>query len=142
MNCCSPNFWRFFLELHSLSGVAINAALGAAKNLFAMQDPDFPATKRTLLRKIAQIPQNFWPHIMHTTKISLQRFRLPDVEFKFIDPLFAWAIVARKQRADDMHFMPAPKTNAFGDSIYGGGVQQGKSFLAACRSCPPGDNTF
>ena len=146
--CCSNDFWRFFLAMHSQPGVAIDAALGAAKNIFLKGKKGtpswsmFPGTRRILFQKIDNLGASFYPHILHTYRIDLSHFQLPvpvkHVDFKFVDPLFAWVVVARRQRADDMHFQPAPKQNTSGTSLYGGGVQRGLAFKEACRSCPDG----
>ena len=139
--CYSDKFWRFFLQLHSQPGVAIDAALGAVKSLF-IQDNGilFPRNRKSVLRKIARLPQ-FWPQVMHTVRIDLRKYELPKgvtcVDFKFVDPVFAWLHAAQRQPAHDMHWKPAPAYRQ-GEPAYGGGVQQGRSFAEACRSCPAG----
>ena len=45
----SPQFWKFFLPLHSMSGANIDTALLAARNAFLSSDPAtiiFPPTRR------------------------------------------------------------------------------------------------
>ena len=143
--CASERFWRFFLALHTQPGVAIDAALQAAKSEFMSEEKgsqawsQFPRNRRLLLQRISKVP--FWSHVMHNNRIDLRSFSLPGidhVDFKFIDPFFGWVIAAQQQRADDMHWKPAPCFTASGVPLYGGGIQQGLSFARACRSCPPG----
>ena len=146
--CCSEDFWRFFLALHEQPGVAIDAALGNAKEIFLKEKKgtpawtDFPGSRRILFRKIDDLGADFFPHVLHSTRINLSQFALPTpvtyVDFKFVDPIFAWIVAAQRQRADDMHFRPASKKTASDIPLYGGGVQQGLAFKEACRSCPSG----
>lgn len=50
---CEPAFWKFFLPMHSLSGVAIDTALHAARKTFeAHRFTSFPTSLRTLLQKV------------------------------------------------------------------------------------------
>ena len=50
---CEPAFWQFFLPMHSLSGVAIDTALHAARKTFqAHRFTSFPTSSRTLLQKV------------------------------------------------------------------------------------------
>ena len=148
LKCCTDKFWRFFLRLHDLSGVAIDAALRGVKDEFldgAFGTDSwnrFPGSKRTLLSKMSAVKPRFWPHVSHTVRIDVSKFGLPKrlshFDFKFIDPVFGWMIAARRQRADEMHWQPTLHANADGDPMYGRGVQHGKAFAEACRSCPPG----
>lgn len=142
--CCSEKFWHFFLALHTQPGTAIDAALGAAKSQFLSKKARawqrFPGSRRVLFNRIKRLPNKFWSQIMHTTRIDLSAFGLPvkHVDFKFVDPIFGWVVAAQRQRADDMHWKPEPSYSASGVNQYGGGVQQGISFLHACQSCPEG----
>ena len=50
---CEPAFWQFFLPLHSLSAVAIDTALHAARKTFqAHRFTSFPTSSRTLFQKV------------------------------------------------------------------------------------------
>lgn len=50
---CEPAFWQFFLPLHSLSAVAIDTALHAARKTFqSHRFTSFPTSSRTLLQKV------------------------------------------------------------------------------------------
>ena len=50
---CEPAFWQFFLPMHSLSAVAIDTALRAARKTFqAHRFTSFPTSSRTLLQKV------------------------------------------------------------------------------------------
>ena len=141
---CSQKFWKFYLEMHSQAGVAIDKALRAVKENF-MNDEygtdawhKFPGSRKVLFRKLSAMDKFFWPHVTHTAGIDLSKHGLPNMYFKFFDPIFAWLIAARRQRADDMHWKPAPARSSSGAPMYGAGIQQGKSFQQACQSCPEG----
>ena len=50
---CEPAFWKFFLPMHSLSAVAIDTALHAARSTFETHRfTSFPVSSRTLLQKV------------------------------------------------------------------------------------------
>ena len=50
---CEPAFWQFFLPMHSLSAVAIDTALHAARKTFQTHRfTSFPVSTRTLLQKV------------------------------------------------------------------------------------------
>ena len=145
--CCSPKFWKFYLSLHTQAGVAIDAALSAVKTTFMSSAQTtsewklFPSSRRKLMDKIKKISP-FWPQVMHTKDIDLSGFDLPKaikkLQFRFVDPIYAWVVAAQRQRADDMHWVPAPVCSVTGAREYGGGIQQGKCFQQACDSCPRG----
>ena len=137
----SPQFWKFFLPLHTLSGVAIDAALGNAKKVFMTRSSaawrSFPPTRRALFAKIKEVP-SFWQEVMHTHTIDLEQFELPSgtksLKFTFIDPLWGWLVAARRQHPLDMHWKVAMSGS---NPRYGGGVQYGQCFAEECSSCPP-----
>ena len=137
----SEQFWQFFLPLHTLSGTAIDTALGNAKKVFLKQMGNtrggFHSSRRALFTKIkAKVPP-FWIHCMHTYTIGLERFELPSgtksLQFVFVDPLWGWLLAARRQHPLDMHWKPVMPGQP---PLYGGGVQFGKCFQEADRTIP------
>ena len=122
---CSDKFWEFFLSLHDQAGVAIDAALNAVKKTFMDRQKDalawkqFPQSRAKLLKRI---DGDFWPHVRHTTRIDLRQLDIPNsiefLEFTFVDPIFAWIMAARRQRADDMHWRPVRRTNESGNPLH------------------------
>ena len=144
----SDTFWRFFLDLHTESGVTIDAALSAAKSTFFHDSPaseihGFVACKRTLLRRMSNIQPPFWPSVTHTIKFDLPaeyRYgRQKRYVFRFINPLWGWIVAAHRLRPEDLQWVPLVQTDRVsGERLYGGGVQYGKAFASAYRSCPIG----
>ena len=139
----SPEFWQIFLTVHTYSGVAIDASLSSVKNVFVPKGTNawrqFPATRRVLLDKIRRRAP-FWNRVWHMHRIDVQAFKLASgtkyVDFEFIDPLWAWIMAASKQNPCDLHWKPFTQHAA--NPRYGAGVQYGKTFRTACRSCPAG----
>ena len=137
---CHQNFWRLFLSLHTLSCVAIDAALKVVKNMYVpkKEKNKHPSSRRHLFEVINKL-QSFWPHVMHTHKIDVSRFNLPSgtkqIEFKFIDPIWAWIIAARRQHPLELHWKPVSQRR--GMEVYGGGIQYGKFFKEASSGIPP-----
>ena len=139
-DACHQNFWRLFLSMHTLSGVAIDSALKVVKNMYVKpQDKKkHPSSRRQLFEIINKLLP-FWPHVMHTHRIDVSRFNLPsgtkEIVFKFLDPIWAWVIAARKQHPLELHWKPVAQRR--GMEVYGGGIQYGKFFKEACRGIPP-----
>jgi len=138
---CSDEFWKFFLSVHRHSGAFIDSALAGVKRAF---DPDasagqFPSRRIRLLASIRTLP-SFWSSVMHTFDIDLSDFRglqTKSIRFKFIDPMWAWLFVAARLDPLDLHWRPAVQSHP-PPAMYGAGVQYGKAFRAAYRSCPLG----
>lgn len=138
---CSPEFWKFFLSLHTCTAAAIDAALLAARRIFLEPKSEpwnmFPPSKRALFTKIRKVPQ-FWEHVMHTIQIDVSAFALPSrltkIVFEFIDPIWGWIVAARRQKPVDLHWKSVHQGVV---PEFGGGVQYGKAFRQACMSCPP-----
>ena len=143
---CSQDFWTFFLPMHTLSATAIDIALAAAKEAFMQSKvlKDFPLSKRSLMHhKIAKIP-SFWPLVMCTATIDLRSFEVPErlstINFRFVDPVWAWICAAEKQPANTLQWIPKRKVDPAypHDYYYGAGVEYGDNFAEACRTCPVG----
>ena len=138
---CSPEFWNFFLSLHTCTTAAIDAALLAARRIFLSPKSDawkmFPPSKRELFTRIHKVPC-FWSHVMHTIEIDVSDFVLPSgmtkITFEFIDPIWAWIVAARRQNPVDLHWQSIDPGEV---AEYGAGVQYGEAFHQACKSCPP-----
>lgn len=138
---CSASFWKFFLPMHSLSRKAVDTALRSASNTFLDgSTQSFPQSTRTLFSRISKV-EPFWPLVMHSVDINLSKFDLPQSKrhliFEFIDPLWAWVRAAYKQPPAEMQWIPKVQT-LHGQRCYGGGLQFGKAFAEAYRTCPPG----
>ena len=140
---CSPDFWQVFLAMHTCSGVQLDAVLEAVKKQFVTtkeQKKFFPSSRRLLMAKIAQLP-DFWVNVLHTTRIDLTKFKLPSgttsLEFKFVNPVWAWLMAARRQDPRELHWRPVAQARA---PLYGGGIQFGEFFKTACRGVPAGSS--
>lgn len=131
------------MEIHCFSGVHIDRCLTSAKRTFLREHTQewkqFPSTRRALFDQIKKVPV-FWPEVMHAETISLSQFNLAsgtaNVSFEFINPLWGWLMAARRQHPLDMHWKPFAQCRD--RPVYGGGVEYGECFRAACRSCPRG----
>ena len=143
-NLCCDEFWQFFLPMHTLSGVALSTALGSARKVFLHGRPKllraFPPTRRGLMTRMGRLPQ-FWMHVMHTATIDLSEFNLASgttsLDFTFIDPIWGWLVAAERQDPLDLHWCPVQQQHSAAP-IYGGGVEYGKCFAAACSGVPRG----
>lgn len=143
-NLCSDDFWRIFLPIHRSPRVHIDSTLRAVKKVF-LQGTDrvaakkFPIDMRNLRFKMSGL-NSFWPHVLHTHRIDLTEFAkdLPSgtdhVTFRFVDPVWAWLMAARKQHPQELHWRPAAQPN--GHKVYGGGIQFGEFFRHACSTIP------
>lgn len=138
---CDKKFWKLFLAMHTLSGVAIDRALRVVKELYVtkQEHKQHPSTRRQLFDNIRQL-RPFWTHVSHTARIDVSHFNLPSgtthIVFKFIDPIWGWLMAARCQHPLEMHWIPAAQRR--GHEVYGGGIQFGKFFQHVCKSLPDG----
>ena len=139
---CSADFWNLFLNMHEFSIKAIDSALQAVKTTFVHDSIDksrFPVSRRVLLQKMTGLP-SFWPQVLHTYHVDVSRFKLPSgtksVTFKFVDPLWGWIMVARRQHPLDLHWKPIAQKR--GQKLYGGGVQYGECMRKASETIPEG----
>ena len=143
--CASEQFWSYFLHLHTQPAVVIDSALRAAKITFmAEQRGSLPwkSFPQRISKLMERLPTDFWQNVTHTVSIDVSHFRLPkplsSLTFKFIDPSFAWLIAARRQNPCELHWKSVLRTDSHGAPLYGAGVQHGRLFAEACRSCPQG----
>jgi hypothetical protein len=98
----------------------------------------FAGSKSQLLARIRSVPP-FLTKVTHSVTIDLSKFGLTEkLKFFFLDPVWAWLMAASTLPPEETHWIPARKINQSGERVYGGGVQYGKSFTTAFRSCPPG----
>ena len=136
----SDKFWTFFLGIHTQSRVAIDAALQSAKKTFLIEDRKFFGTKRGVLGALRKLPP-FWNVVTHRMQFNLDEFGMPDkkITFRFLNPIWAWLLAARRQTPGSLLWNPYKQIDrATGERVYGGGVQYGNAFNAACQSCPVG----
>ena len=137
----NTKFWSVFLALHTESTSAIDSALNSVKKVFVQpsEKKKFPISRRALKHVMGQL-HPFWPHVRHTLRIDLTRFRLPSgtksIVFRFIDPMWGWLVAARRQNPKELHWMPVAQRP--GQEVYGGGIQYGKFFVTAHASLPEG----
>ena len=139
---CNQDFWQVFLSMHKTSATQQDATLQAVKHVFVKTKEDrklFPSSRRALMNKITMLP-DFWANVLHTITIDLTAFDLPSgtrsVIFKFINPLWAWLIAARRQDPLELHWRPVEEGRRA--PLYGGGIQFGQFFKTAYRSVPLG----
>ena len=130
--------------MHTQTATAISASLSAAKTTFLHNASEeermqFPSDKRKVMTAIATVP-DFWSRVTHSVDIDLSPCGIRQIiVFRFVDPVWGWVVAAR--RLDPTLLQWEPKIQLRKDDkkrVYGGGVQYGKTFAEACRSCPEG----
>ena len=140
----SPEFWTFFCSMHEQPTVAIDAALKGVKRGFLL--PRVPArlkmfatSKQHMLTRIHKNVPSFLTKVSHSLTIDLASFGLTEkLTFTFLDPVWAWLKACSTLPPEETHWIPQRRFNAHGQRVYGGGVENGKSFEEAFRSCPAG----
>ena len=92
-------FWLLYLATRHLHNDEQRAILGLVRKLFVKRVtkrgwcPDKRAVRALLQKK------PFWPLVTYTYTCDLTTFKVPGlgvVTYKFIDPIFAWIVQARK----------------------------------------------
>ena len=139
----SPQFWKFFLKLHTFSQVVVDTALHSARKMDFFPPElkkGFPSSKRAMMYNLRCI-EKFWSIVTHTYRIDLSQFDLSSgtryLDFQFVDPIWAWLLAARRFHPADLHWKPHTqhRTNA---PVYGGGIQYGECFKHAFAQRPDG----
>lgn len=139
----SPEFWKFFLKLHTFSQVVVDTALKTVRQMGFFPShlrKDFPSCRRQLMHRLRCI-REFWSVVRHTYRIDLTQFNLPSgmmfLQFHFIDPIWGWLMAARRHHPVDLHWKPHAqhRTNS---RAYGGGIQYGECFKHAYTTIPEG----
>ena len=122
----SDVFWKFFLQLHKMSQVAVDGALTQVRLLPFFPNElrgRFPKTRRAMMRNLGCIPA-FWRIVQHTHRIDVSHFDLPSgtrfLDFEFIDPIWGWLIAARRHDPADLHWIPLAQNRTHAP-VYGGG---------------------
>ena len=126
----SEEFWMFFLSIHKQPRNTIDAALLGAKRIFgkglenSKTWSNFPTCKKTLERHINALPA-FLPLITHTKVIDLTPLGYEKkLEFRYLDPLWAWVRAAERLPPESLHWVPVMQTlRSTGERVYGGGVR-------------------
>lgn len=101
----------------------------------------FPISRRVLSEKMSTIPP-FWPKVLHTCHLDLSQFaeKLPSktstIAFKFVDPVWAWIMAARRQHPLEMHWKAFAQQR--GHEVYGGGIQYGRLMQKVCADIEEG----
>ena len=135
----SSEFWQLFLNLHTCSGAAIDGTLRVVKKVYitGCEQKKFPISRRSLLKSMSSLPA-FWPRVLHSCVINVSQFNLPSgtttLDFRFVDPVWAWIQAARRQHPLEMHWKPAAQR--VGCEKYGGGIQYGECFKHICSQLP------
>ena len=143
----SDEFWRFFSAIYLEKHVVIDKALRACRSTFvrgrkkkSMFDTSVRAIRERMLSKAGDFPSL----VTHTIKIDLREFELPgytDVEFRFINPLWAWAAAANDM-LDAGHTINFEPKIMYHEStkqrLYGAGVAFGDKIQWAVSQTPRG----
>ena len=102
----------------------------------------FPSSVRKIREDTRKHCGDFASHVTNEITICLRRFHLPggvlDVQFKFINPLWAW-VVAANEMLRVIHFDPLTMFDEkTGERLYGAGVQFGDVLRFAKQKTPRG----
>lgn len=138
-------FWKFFLKIHTYSGVVVDTTLRNVRALpFFPQElkKRFPPTKRRLMQAIGTHIDRFWDSVRHSYRIDLTQFELPSrtrfLDFHFIDPIWGWLLAASRHHPADLHWKPFAQHRT-SMPTYGGGIQYGECFKQAHDTLPVED---
>ena len=91
-------FWRLFLKTRHLTLEDQTDILKLVCELFPIAGRRQWCVNKCAVRYLMST-KPFWPLVTYTYKVDLSEFRVPgleQVEYKFLDPIFAWIIQARK----------------------------------------------
>ena len=98
LNSRTNKFWLLYLATRHLHNEEQRAILRLVNKLFASGiKKGWCADKRAVRNLLQKKP--FWPLVTYTYTCDLSAFNVPGlgvVTYKFIDPIFAWIVQARK----------------------------------------------
>ena len=140
-NLCDPSFWKIFATLHNVNSKTVENVLGETRKVLKAHTTGvqvghrFPASRRTLNRRIDNKAGMFWDNVTETHVIDLRQYNLPKVgkvEFTFISPIWVW--IRRCQMLHnagcELFFQPQVLRHpTSGLRSYGGGVQKQICFI-------------
>lgn len=89
-------FWTLFLSLRHMHNDQLRNILGLVMSLFNIRGK-WCRDKRAVRYLLGRKP--FWPLVTYTYTCDLSSFQVPglgQVQYSFVDPIFAWIIQARK----------------------------------------------
>ena len=89
----SHKFWSLFLATRHHAQDDQRQLLQLVRNLFKVKQI-WCADKRAVRYLLDSKP--FWPLTTYTYTCDLTKFGVPEVEYTFVDPIFAWILQARK----------------------------------------------
>jgi hypothetical protein len=101
----------------------------------------WPGSTRTQRVRVDRQAGHFWDLVQETHSIDLRHFGLrecEEVEFTFVDPIWAWIQQCNKLYAagHKLQFDPKILKNENGQHMYGAGIQFGKLFHHAVKNVP------
>lgn len=92
----SQKFWALFLAIRHMHNDQQRSILGLVMSLFPTRGK-WCKDKRAVRYLLGRKP--FWPLVTYTYTCDLSSFQVPglgQVQYSFVDPIFAWIIQARK----------------------------------------------
>ena len=138
---CSE-FWLLFSAVYQEKHVVIDRVLRTVKDVYGRKQK-FASCVRQLRTASLNTAGNFSAHVLHEIRIDLRGFDLPgkrEVNFTFVNPLWAWAQAANEMISSGhtMHFEPKCMFHEVtGERLYGGaGVQFGDALMYAASRTP------
>lgn len=138
------SMWRVLNALNRTSKTTQSAVLLACQRMLPRSQRHlWPRSRQAVDTKIKKECGSFFPQVVHSVAIDLSHHGLPElaqpIQFKFVDPIFAWACCARRlsQPVDLLHFKFISHTHpTSGERLYGGSVAHGEIMRVACSRVP------
>jgi hypothetical protein len=102
----------------------------------------WPPSRRRIDETLHKQLGSFHSRVIRQVSIDLSHLGVPGlnkIPFRFIDPVFAWAVCAHKlSRAHELHFAYKPLTHpSTGERLFGASVAHGDIMREACLRCGP-----
>ena len=128
------DMWRLFCSVRTQSRVCQSAVLRAVRPLVdPLRLASWPKDRRALDRMIDKLG-GFRSRIMRSVKINMEDVGADNVDFTFVDPIYAWASTAlRVSRSLPLYFQFCPLYDPnTRERLYGTSVQCGEVMKMSC----------
>ena len=131
----SLGMWRMFCAVRRETRVCQTAVLRALQKVVkpASSPKQWPKDRRQLDALVAQAGC-FQSRILRVVSIQMTNEGFSNIEFRFVDPLYAWACAAEKAGTKSpLHFQYIPSYSPNQQRLFGSSVKGGEIMRRACE---------
>ena len=125
--------WRVFCSVRKQPRVVQSAVLRAVRSVLPPSRlAAWPMDRRQVDNLISRVG-GFNTRVTRNVKIDMRDYNVGEIQFRFVDPLYAWTRAAYKTSlVSPMHFEYIPRYTSARQRLYGTSVATGEIMRMAC----------